>query len=142
MHVVRIAVDQYLQEIPTELEALGDKGTGTLATSLEGTLRDILQDVLPARDSGPEIWVIHLLIGDGVPTNEAAARVIFASVKERPLGQRVRYFELVVKCFVHQSGLSAKCGGIGAAASTAGDGHDVTGVAVRLCKYLLNDYYE
>ena len=142
MHVVRIAVGHHRQEIPTELEALGDKGTGTLATSLEGTLREILQDVLPASDSGPEIWVIHLLIGDAVPTNDAAARVIWASVKERPLGQRVRYFEMVVKCMVHQSGLSAKCGVIGSAASTAGDCHDVTGVAVRLFKYLLNDYYE
>ena len=146
LHVVRLAVGHLRQEIPTELEALGDKTANTLATSLEAVLRETLQEVLPANDTGtslPEIWVISLLIGGDIPTNGAASRVIWASVKERPLGQRVRYFEMVSKRTVHQTGLSAKSGVIGSVASTAGGKcEDVTGVAVRLFKYLLNDYYE
>ena len=70
------------------------------------------------------------------------ARVVWASVKECPLGQRRRYFLLIVKCMTHQTGLSAKCGVEGSAASTANSNDDVTGMATRLFKYLINDYYE
>ena len=144
LHVVRLGVGHYRREIPTELEALGDKTTGTIATSLEGVMRGILKDVLPTNTGrGPEIWVIHLLIGDAVPTNDAAARVIWASVQRRSLGQVLRCFEVFSKCMFHQVGLSAKCGVIGSAASTAGGKcEDVTGVAVRLFKCLLNDHNE
>ena len=131
LHVLRLAVGHHQFDIPTELESLGDKSTGTLATTLEGLMRNTMRDILPKLDHddeaartllgrGPEIWVIHLLIGDAIPTNDAAARVMRASVKERPLGQRIRYFLVVVKCMTHQTGLSAKSGVIGPAASTAG----------------------
>ena len=86
LHVLRLAVGHHRHEIPTELEALGDKSAGTIATSLEGVRRNTLRDILPEIDAGPEIWVTHLLIGDAIPTNDAAARVIWASVSERPLG--------------------------------------------------------
>ena len=144
LHVVRLGVAHYRREIPTELEALGDKTAGTIATSLEGVMRGVLKDVLPTITCrGVEIWAIHLLIGDAIPTNDAAARVIWASVQQRSLGQGVRYFEAVSKCMVHQVGLSAKNGVIGLAASAAGDNcEEVTTVASRLFKYLINDYYE
>ena len=73
---------------------------------------------------------------------KSAARVVWASVKECPLGQRRRYFPLIVKCMTRQTGLSAKCGVEGSAASTANGNDDVTGMATRLFKYLINDYYE
>ena len=50
----------------------------------------------------------HLIIGDAIPTNDSASRVVWASVKERDLGHNVRYFLLVSKCMTHQSALSAK----------------------------------
>ena len=90
LHVLRLAVGHHQHEIPTELEALGDKSTGTLATSLEGVMRNTMRDILPKVDHDeaertllgrvPEIWVVHLLIGDAIPTNDAAARVMWASV--------------------------------------------------------------
>ena len=44
---------------------------------------------------------------------------------------------------VHQVGLSAKCGVIGSVASTAGGNcEEVTAVASRLFKYLINGYHE
>jgi hypothetical protein len=144
LHVVTLATGFFRREIPTELEALGDKTAGTLATVLEGTMRGILRGVLPNKQSGPEIWVVHMLIGDAVPTNGAAAKLMWASAKHIPIGERVRYFLLVVVCMVHQVGLSAKNGVVGVAASTAGGTlyKEITGVATRLFKYLLNDYYE
>ena len=38
VHVLKLAVGHHQKEIPTELEALGDKSTGTLATSLEAVM--------------------------------------------------------------------------------------------------------
>ena len=135
LHVLRLAVGHHVHEIPTELEALGDKSASTLATSFERLMRNTTRDILPQVDHNeaertllgrvPEIWVTHLLIGDAIPTNDAAARVLWASVNENPLGQRIRYFLVVMKCMTHQTGLSAKCGVIGPAASTAG-GHDLS----------------
>ena len=60
---------------------------------------------------------------------KSAARVVWASVKECPLGQRRRYLLLIVKCMTHQTGLSAKCGVEGSAVSTANGNDDVTGMA-------------
>ena len=136
LHVLRLAVGHHQHEIPTELEALGDKTAGTLATSFENLMRNTIRDTLPEVDLNlaertllgrvpPEIWVTHWLIGDAIPTNDAAARVLWASVQENPLGQAIRYFLGVIRCMTHQTGLSAKSGVIGPAASTAG-GHDLS----------------
>ena len=136
LHVLRLAVGHHEREIPTELEALGDKTASTLATSLERLMRNTIRDTFPEVDLNlaertrlgrvpPEIWLTHWLIGDAIPTNDAAARVLWASVQENPLGQPIRYFLGVIRCMTHQTGLSAKSGVIGPAASTAG-GHDLS----------------
>jgi hypothetical protein len=151
-HVVSVHVGHRDWEIPTEMEALGDKSAKTLATSFESLLRQVLDGILPTMGGDsqpqsahdPEIWVFHVLVGDGIPTNEAAAKILWSCVVERPCGQRVRYFLLLVKCATHQAALSAKHAIIGqAAACTGGELHKViVGVSVRLYKYLINDYYE
>ena len=136
LHVLRLAVGHHQHEIPTELEALGDKTASTLATSLERLMRNTIRDTFPKVGLNlaertllgrvpPEIWVTHWLIGDAIPTNDAAARVLWASVQANPLGQPIRYFLGVIRCMTHQTGLSAKSGVIGPAASTAG-GHDLS----------------
>ena len=59
LQVVTLAAGPFRREIPTELEALGDKTAGTLATVLEATMRRTLQESLPDRSpSQPEIWAI------------------------------------------------------------------------------------
>ena len=150
-HVVTLVAGGQRREIPTELEALGDKTAPTLATSLEGQLRRVFGAVLPtsapgseAAAHGDEVWAAHILVGDGIPTNLAAAKLWWACVAERPLGPRVRYFLLVVKCATHQAALSAKSGVVGSFASAAGGElyKTIAGAAVRLFKYLVNDYYE
>ena len=77
------------------------------------------------------------MFGDAIPTNEAAAKVLLAMMRQRPLGTRTRYFLAIVKCMVHQTGLSAKSATIGPAAAVAGGTlhEQITGVASRLYKY-------
>jgi len=62
----------------------------------------------------------------------------------QPLAPNTRYFLFLIRCATHQSGLSAKSGIIGSIATVFGTClHEaVTGVCVRLFKYVVNDYYE
>ena len=146
-HVVTLVAGRSRRDIPTELEALGDKSAATLATSLEALLRRIVCGTLDgngARDGArqehgndareeqhaahgngarqrragaahgngareqPETWLVHILVGDGVPTNLAAAKLMWAAVVQDPLGPRVRHFIVVVKCATHQAALTDK----------------------------------
>ncbi len=60
------------------------------------------------------------------------------------LALRVRYFIVVVKCVTHQAALSARRAVIGSFAAAAGGElyQTIAGTAVRLFKYIINDYYE
>ena len=153
-NIVEMAFPAGSMNIPTELEALGDKTAGTLATCFERLLREITASVLPppqpqADDQSqaadqPEKWLFNILVGDGIATNEAAAKLLWSCIKERGLGPGIRYFLLVIKCATHQVGLTAKSAVIGRAAEVAGGTlHEhIAGVCVRLYKYLICDYYD
>ena len=144
--------------LPQELEALADKTARTLATSLLGVLRTWLPSLLVAVPAAAarkttELWFLHCLIGDGIPTNEAAAKILWAMGRKggeaKGTAIQVRYFLLLAHCGTHQSALSAKFGVIGRAAAAAAESdgggkafEDVTATAVRLFKYLTPQYYE
>ena len=161
-------------DIPTELEALGDKTAATLATSFELLMRSVASNVLnlpaagggslhpavasnalnlpavgggslhPAARQPPEVWLFHVLVGDGIATNEAAAKRLWQCLEDRGLGPRVRYLLVLVVCGAHRAGLAAKSSVQGRAARVArGELHaTVIGAAVRLFKYLINDYFD
>ena len=86
LHVVQLRCKGKAFPLPQELEALADKGAGTLATSLLGvlktwtpTLKAALPQAAACRRSSPiEIWLTHCLVGDGIPTNEAAAKILWS----------------------------------------------------------------
>jgi hypothetical protein len=157
IHVVAVTCKEKIWDVPVELEGLVDKTAPTLATSFERLVKTLLENMLPQpqpatggrrKDSEPEVWLVHAIIGDAINTNQAAAKILWA-VAGTGAFTIVRYFLLVGKCGTHQSALSAKYGVLGraaaAAAETAGEGkefEDVVGNAVRLFKYLVPDYYE
>ena len=160
-NVVELITKSGSIDIPTELEALGDKSAATLATSFERILRSEIASVLPATSgdaqpqaaanaqpraaaTDPEIWLFHILVGDGIATNEAAAKRLWACLQQQGLGPRTRYFLLLLICGTHQAGLAAKSAVAGRSASVARGKlyRDVAGVTVRLFKYLINDYYD
>ena len=83
-------------------------------------------------------------MGDGIGANESTGKPLWACVKERPLAPGARYFLLVTKCVAHQTALSAKSSVMGRAAA-AGEGElrkAITGVASRLVKFVICDYFE
>ena len=148
-NVVELVTNVGSLDIPTELEALGDKTAATLATCFERLLRSIAANVLPptsprAASTEPETWLFHIIVGDGIATNEAAAKFLWSCMQQRGLGRGTRYFLLLIKCGTHQVGLTAKSAVVGRAAAVAGGKlyQDIAGVCVRLFKYLICDYYD
>ena len=84
-----------------------------------------------------------MLVGDGIPTNEAAAKLLLACIAQKALAPGTRYLLMVVKCATHQAALSAKSAVEGRAASVAGGElwKSISGVSVRLYKYVINDQH-
>jgi hypothetical protein len=98
LHVVRVSCQGKSWAVPTELEALADKSAATLATSFEALLVTLIKALLPGsqqegRHRRLKAWLIHALIGDGIATNEAAAKILLALASEgtsKPLIERVK----------------------------------------------------
>ena len=141
--------------LPQELQALGNKLAVTLATCFDILLRRLVPAVLPGSGAaatavpasgaaaGPPVWFVHVLVGDGIGTNEAAAKQLWANGLRRPFVPNGRYFLAVVKCGNHQAALSASFAVVGPPAKAMGEAwEDVTANATRLYKYLLVSYYE
>ena len=152
-HVATLFAHDCPTVVPTEMEALADKTAATLATSLEGVLRNLVKWVLPT-GTRPETPVVftHILVGDAISTNEAAAKVLLASVRRDPIAENTQYWLVSLRCATHQANLSCRSCVEGPAAACASDidgpakskgAHTlVCGSAVRLFKYLLSDYHE
>ena len=86
-----------------------ERSAKVLATFWNATLRRLSEPVCSALESlglSERPWLIHLLVGDGVGTNEAAAKILIAWLRAQPWAARVRYFLLVVKCANHQANLA------------------------------------
>ena len=151
-HAVSLHNTDGVVEVLTELEPLADKTAATLATSLEGVLRQVCSAIAKGiSDQDRSCWLIHVLVGDGVASNALAARRLFAMTSAAPLCDgAVQYFLVVLKCASHQANLAAKTATVGAAARL-GAGSDkaaigaitnICGVVVRLYKFLLANYWE
>ena len=87
MHVVKLSVIGRCWHLPRELEALSDKIAATLATSFERLLLMLLSNVVPTVSATggsthfqrrPDIWLVHRIIGDAIPRNLAAAKILWA----------------------------------------------------------------
>ena len=97
-HVVSLHNTDGVVEVLTELEPLADKTAATLATSLEGVLRQVCSAIAKGiSDQNRSCWLIHVLVGDGVASNALAARRLFAMTSGAPLGDgAVKYFLAVL----------------------------------------------
>jgi len=149
INVVNACVDGIDFQVPTELEALGNKSAATLCSSFERLVQLFIGSVLPKMPAtgGNFTWFIHIMIGDGIATNEAAAKLLLACMRgASDMAKRARYFLILVKCANHQVALTATnavIGDIGKAAAGTTNAHEsVTATSVRLFKYSMTEYYE
>ena len=83
-----------------ELDSLADKTAATLAHSVERVLRlvgEAVAEALKCPVRAEPAWIVHWLVGDGAATNEAAAKIVLATMRRRPLPRELVYLLVVVK---------------------------------------------
>jgi hypothetical protein len=102
-------------------------------------------------------FLVHVLVGDGIYTNNKAGRIVLAESWRLRVHEALCYLLILVVCGNHQANLSLASAVQGKIANTAfrmaltieqanaGENFksahtQVCGVAVRLSKYLINDY--
>ena len=95
--------------------------------------------------TGPDRWFLHIILGDGIATNEAAVKTLWIMVVRKPIGPRVKYFAVVLVCAGHTASLATGSVVQGRAAALGDHNHKshetICGVVVRLFKYVLPDYW-
>ena len=150
-----------------DLHPLADKTAPTLATSLRKVLvlvSETVGEVFSPQQFGQRPWMVHILIGDGVPTNEAAAKVLLSWAKAG-LPNNLRYLLINIKCSSHQANLAVASAVTGVVALSAAlcqaplaqlagpslkaavegtpfAGSRICGAIVRLFKFLMSDYFD
>ena len=78
-------------------------------TSFERMVITLLENMLPFnmlpfnmlpffKDSEPKVWVVHAIIGDGINTNEAVAKILWASRPQAPLFPSAVFFYKCLMC--------------------------------------------
>ncbi len=127
-HVVTVCVAGKLYEVPTEMDVLANKTAKVIATSLDRVNRAIADTVAGSLFEGTENWYVHILVGDGIGTNEAAAKVLVAENTRLPVGGgKLLYLLMVIKCATHQASLATKGAVVGRAAMIGEDDRAATG---------------
>ena len=150
-----------------ELDPLADKSAKTLATSLHKVLKAVsaaLAQGFKSSADGIRPWFFHILVGDGVNTNRAAAKIILAWVRKIGIAAGLQYFLILAKCANHQTSLAVGSAVSGRAALSGMQNRvevanlpyaqrckplsqqqaphlHVCGAIVRCFKYLVSDYY-
>ena len=104
------------------------------------------------------MFLVHVLVGDGICTNNKAGRIVLAESQRVPVHPALCYLLILVVCANHQANLSLASAVQWKIADTVfrsvvtieqanagekpkGPHTQVCGVAVRMAKYLINDYY-
>ena len=65
------------------------------------------------------MFFCHILVGDGISTNAAAARILQAKFEAAPVAPRFEYFAMVVQCANHLANLVIRSSVEGAGAKEA-----------------------
>ena len=73
-NVVQVLHEGKPMDVYFELQAVRRKDAQTLARALRQVVEYVAAAALDQRDRGTRLRIVHLLTGDGVPTNMAAAR--------------------------------------------------------------------
>ena len=145
-HVVTAHIGEASVEAYAELQALATKDGATVAHSIITTLKPIMESLvagIPVEHRGStKVRLIHLLTGDAIPTNEAAAKRVLEYFFRNARRLGLRYAILVFKCSSHQSNLVVQVAICGKILTKVLEVNALCGTCSRLFKYLMPDYLE
>ena len=125
----------------SEISCLELKDVPTIATALVTSCRSVLDAIVAGLRMHPgrprQVRVIHLLVGDAVGTNEAAAKRALAYFKSGRHGLPVKYSLVVFRCSGHQCNLVVLVVIAESLVSKPIQNNGLCGTCVRLYKYLM-----
>ena len=125
----------------SELQALETKDARTIATALTsacGATLDAVAAGLQLHPSCPtRARVVHILVGDAIGTNEAAAKRMLAYFKSARHRLPIDYSLVVFRCAAHQCNLVVLVAIAESLVSKPADANALCGTCVRLYKYLM-----
>ena len=128
------------------MQALATKDGATVAHSIITTLKPIMESLvagIPVEHRGStKVRLIHLLTGDAIPNNEAAAKRVLEYFFRNARRLGLRYAILVFKCSSHQSNLVVQVAICGKILTKVLEVNALCGTCSRLFKYLMSDYLE
>lgn len=144
-NAVRLYVGSAEAELPwfVELQPLARKDGPTLATAVKRVTDEVLdccRSALAATNH-KSMRCLHILVGDGVGTNENVAKRLWRHYQEaHPPGALIDYRLVVLKCASHQSNLAVLVAIAGRLVKDAAENDELCACLSRMYKYILPSY--
>ena len=130
---------------PTELQPLGRKTGAVLGQCIVDIISEIMRNVIvPLTPSWTCLRFVHVLVGDGVSTNQNAGRraLRFFSEHSRWGSTIVRYRLVMVQCASHAANLVVIVAICGELSRNAAEDDEICSYCSRFFKYFIPDYIE
>ena len=149
---VQVGCDASPTEWLTELQPLARKDAATLATAIAQAVQPVIQtvgSVLASSSSSrsnssssgvQSMRVLHLLVGDGINTNESAAKKVLHHLYHQ--ASSVDYRLLVWRCASHQANLVVVVAIAGRLGGKPLDDNPLCATLSRLFKHLIPAYHD
>ena len=143
-HVINVHTSETSLRWLSELQPLSKKDASTIASALILNVQEVvLQCIASVGDArGGIIRCIHLLTGDAIATNEAAARRILPHMIAFAARHGILYYLLVWICASHQSNLVVMVAICGGRVKDAAENNPICCNCSRLFRHLMSDYSE
>ena len=130
----------------TELHPLYKKDANTIAYTLILVATEAFETILRGSQEicgqNTRARIIHLVVGDGINTNDNACRRVFAYFEEWARKRDVRYSMVVVKCASHKANLVVQVAICGRVIREPVKNNALVGTCSRLFQYLVVDYLD
>ena len=135
-HVVHVHVGRAAIEFFTELQPLFKKDARTIAYSLISTAAQafaaICSGVAAMKSECDRARVIHIIVGDGVNTNDSACRRVLKHFTAWAADHCIRYALVVIQCASHKANLVVQVAICGQILGRALENDALTGTCSRL----------
>ena len=141
-HDIEVCVALHVVKLLSELQPLSDKTAPTLATGIIKQVVDVIASAMRGLAPASQLKVNHLLTGDAVSTNTAAACYLLAYMRKYCRALGVLYRLVVWLCASHQSNLCVMIAVLGGQTKNAPKQDILCCNASRLFRHLMVDYSE
>jgi hypothetical protein len=126
----------------SELQPLARKTGLTVATAICTSIEEVVEACMLNLQADTPLRFLHLLVGDGVNTNENSAKRVLQRCLVNLQKNNIEYRLLVWKCSSHQSNLVVMVAIVGCLMTNVLDSNVLCATLSRLYKYLTPAYLD